>query len=143
MYTIDASVWINSFDQQEHGHEMSRHFLMVLGQQDIQISAPYLLLPEVSGAISRTRKNIEQAQNFAFKLTQLPNLTLLALDGLLGQQALQLAAKHKLRGADAIYAAVALKTNHILVSLDNEHLSRLTGILTVLTPAEVLQTLSA
>ncbi len=143
MYTIDASIWINSFDQQERGHETSRHLLMVLGQQGIQISAPYLLLPEVSGAISRTRKNAEQAQDFAFMLTQLPNLTFLAFDELLGEQALQLAAKHKLRGADAVYAAVALKTNHILVSLDNEHLSRLTNVLTVLTPAEVLQTLSA
>jgi predicted nucleic acid-binding protein len=49
-----------------------------------------------------------------------------------------LAARHGLRGADAIYAAVAVQSGCTLISLDNEHLTRLVGIVSVLTPATAL-----
>jgi hypothetical protein len=41
-------------------------------------------------------------------------------------------------GADAIYAAVAVQSGCTLISLDNEHLTWLVGIVPVLTPATVL-----
>lgn len=56
-------------------------------------------------------------------MSRLPNLTLVSLDTTLAEQALQLAAQQGLRGADAVYAAVALKTGYTLVSLDKEHLT--------------------
>ena len=38
------------------------------------------------------------------------------------------------RGADAMYAAVAHQVGSTLISRDNEHLTRLNGIITVRTP---------
>ena len=61
------------------------------------------------------------------------------LDARLADQASKLAAKHGLRGADSIYAAVANTYNCTLISLDNEHLTRLTGIITVQTPETILK----
>ncbi len=138
MYTVDASVWVNGFDQRELGHAISRQLLDLLSVQAIPIIVPNLVLVEVAGAISRTRHNPEQAQAFATALSRLPNVTLKLLDEALADQALVLAAQHGLRGADAIYAAVAVQSGCTLISLDNEHLTRLVGIVPVLTPATVL-----
>jgi predicted nucleic acid-binding protein len=138
MYTVDASVWVNGFDQREPGHAISRQVLDLLRAQGIPIVVPNLVLAEVAGAISRTRNNPAQAQAFAAALGRLPNVRLVPLDNVLIQQAQALAASHGLRGADAIYAAVALQAGSILISLDNEHLTRLTGIVTTRTPADTL-----
>lgn len=138
MYTIDASVWVNAFDQREPGHTTSRQFLDLLDAQALPIIVPNLVLAEVAGALSRTRRNPTQAQVFATTLGQLPHVTLRPLDDALAQQALGLAAQHGLRGADAVYAAVAVQAGCTLITLDNEHLTRLGSLVTVRTPAVAL-----
>ena len=76
MYTVDASVWVNAFDQRESGHTASRQFLDLARQQSLQIIAPTLVLVEVAGAISRTRQDVAGAQAFVQALITLPCLTL-------------------------------------------------------------------
>jgi predicted nucleic acid-binding protein len=142
MYTVDASVWVNGFDQRESGHETSRQVLELLRAQAIPIFEPMLVLAEVAGAISRTRQDPARAEAFAITLGQLPTVTILPLDEALGQQALALAAQHGLRGADAVYAAVAQQAGCTLISLDHEHLTRLAGLISVQTPAAALADLS-
>jgi predicted nucleic acid-binding protein len=97
-----------------------------------------LVLAEVAGAISRTRHDPVRAEAFATTLGRLPNVTVVALDEALGDQARALAAQHGLRGADAVYAAVAQQAGCTLISLDQEHLTRLGSIVIVRTPAAVL-----
>lgn len=138
MFTVDASVWVNGFDQREGGHDISRRFLDYLEYQAIPVIMPSLVIVEVAGAISRTRKNSVQAQAFANALSRLSNITLLPLDKVLSFQALELAAKYELRGADAVYAAVALQSGSTLVSWDNEHLTRLSSLVSTQTPSMVL-----
>jgi predicted nucleic acid-binding protein len=65
-------------------------------------------------------------------------VTVVALDVALGHQARALAAQHGLRGADAVYAAVAQQAGCTLIALDHEHLTRLGSIMIVCTPAAVL-----
>ena len=55
MYTVDASVWVNGFDQREAGHGNSRQLLQVLRTRALPIILPNLVLAEVAGAISRAR----------------------------------------------------------------------------------------
>jgi len=107
MYTVDASVWVNGFDQREAGHATSRQLLEVLRTRALPIIVPNLVLAEVAGAISRTRNDPVRAEAFATTLGRLPNVTVVALDVALGHQARALAAQYGLRGADAVYAAVA------------------------------------
>lgn len=78
---MDASVWVNAFDKREPGHLISRQFLDGLRVQALPILVPNLVLVEVAGAISRTRQAPEQAQAFAVALSQLPHVTVTALDG--------------------------------------------------------------
>jgi len=135
MYTIDASVWVNAFDQREPGHQVSHQFFEVLRDQALPIIVPNLVLVEVAGAISRTRHTPVQAQAFATALSRLPHVTVRVLDEVCALYALTLAAQHGLRGADAVYAAVAREAGSTLVTLDNEHLTQLATLMTVCTPA--------
>lgn len=141
MYTVDASVWVNSFDQREEGHQLSRQVLDLLRSQSRAVIVPNLVLVEVAGAISRTRQDPEKAREFVKTLRDLPNVRFVPLDEALTQRAVILATQHGLRGADALYAAVASQSDCTLITLDNEHLSRLAGIVATCTPAKVLEDL--
>lgn len=143
MYTVDASVWVNGFDQREAGHETSRHFLDALRARKLPVIVPNLVLIEVAAAISRTRRNTVQAEAFASALGRLPHVSVRTLDEARALQAVNLASKHGLRGADAVYAAVAIEAGSTLVSLDGEHLTRLVAVMTVLTPAAALASMAA
>ncbi len=143
MYTIDASVWVNGFDQREPGHQISRQVLELLGRQSIPIVVPNLVLVEVAGAISRTRNDPTQAQMFATALSNLPNVTVVPLDDILAHQTLALAAQHGLRGADAVYAAVAMQAGCTLITLDNEQLTRPVSVVTTQTPTAALADLTS
>jgi hypothetical protein len=57
-----------------------------------------------------------------------------ALDEALGDQARPLAAQSGLRGADAVYSAVAQQSGCTLITLAHEHLTRLGNILIVHAP---------
>lgn len=139
---MDASVWVNAFDRREHGHATSRQVLGLLATRSLPVFEPMLVLAEVAGAISRTRGDPVQAIAFAAALANLPNITFVSLDGMLAQEAQALAAHHALRGADAVYGAVALRSGSTLITLDNEHLTRLVGIVDARTPAAVLPDLT-
>jgi predicted nucleic acid-binding protein len=142
MYTVDASVWINSFDQREVGYDTSRRLLELLRDRAMPIFLPHLVLAEIAGAVSRTRKDAAQALAFTTAIGNLPNVTLVPLDGGLADQAAHLAAQYGLRGADAVYAAVALQAHCVLITLDNEHLTRLAGIVQTYTPTDALLNLT-
>jgi predicted nucleic acid-binding protein len=79
-----------------------------------------------------------RAEAFATTLGRLPNVTMVALDEALGYQTRALAAQYDLRGADAVYAAVAQQAGCTLISFHNEHLTRLGNIVIVCTPAALL-----
>ena len=141
MYTVDASVWVNSFDYREEGHQCSRQVLQLLRARSLPVIVPNLVLAEVAGAISRTRQDGERAGAFVAALQQLPNVRFLPLDRGLAQRAAGLAGQHRLRGADAVYAAVAAQSGCTLLTLDSEHLLRLAPIVPTRTPAQVLSDL--
>ncbi len=63
---------------------------------------------------------------------------LISLDTTLAQQAAEAAAQHRLRGSDAVYAAVALRFGSILVTLDREQHDRVARALTSYYPGEAL-----
>lgn len=104
----------------------------------IPIVVPSLLLAEVAGAISRARRDPIRARVFVATLRALPNLTLVPLDEELAQQAADLAGDHRLRGADAVYAAVAAQFGAMLVTLDEEQRARAGAIVATQSPTQAL-----
>lgn len=138
MLTIDASVWVNADSPTEPESAASRTFLDQVAASGTTVVLPTLLRVEVSAAISRTRKDATLAREYSERLAALPFVRWISLDAALAAQASVLAADHGLRGADAVYAAVALAHGCDLISLDREHLSRLASVLRVRTPSQSL-----
>ena len=140
MLTIDASVWVNAYSPAEPESAASRALVdRVAGSRTIVI-VPTLLRVEVAAAIGRSRKDPALAAEYAARLAALPFVRWIPLDALLAARASTLATDHALRGADAVYAAVAQVHGCDLISLDREHLTRLSGLLRVRTPAQELAT---
>ena len=139
IYTVDASVFLNAFNPYELGHEESHRLLTLLKQRAFPIVVPTLLLPEVAATIGRGRQDADLARKFTAALSRLPHLVLIPLDITLAQQAADVAAQYRLRGSDAVYAAVALRFGSTLITLDREQRERVAGVLLTRHPAEELR----
>ncbi|GAB4490653.1 MAG: hypothetical protein OHK0031_14000 [Anaerolineales bacterium] len=132
--TVDASVFVNAFSATEAGSEDSWRFLLGLKESNTLIIVPSLLLVEVVAAIARKQNNTEQAQHWMLEIQRIPNITFVSLDESLADTAARLAAHYRLRGSDAIYAAIATRFATELISLDGEHLERLKEVVPVRKP---------
>ncbi len=133
-YTVDASVFLNAFNPYETGHAASARFLALAQAQALPLIVPALLLPELAATVSRGRQDAALARRFAATIAQLPHLVLTPVDLPLARQAAEAAALYRLRGSDAVYAAVALRFGCTLVSLDKEQLERLADALLTYRP---------
>ncbi|MSP13598.1 MAG: PIN domain-containing protein [Chloroflexi bacterium] len=137
-YTVDASVFLNAFNPQQTGYEVSYRLLYLMHQQAIPIIVPTLLLPEIAATIGRGRRDPVLARQFTTTLSHLPHMVLVPLDLSLAQQAVEVAADYHLRGSDAVYVAVALRFSSILVTLDREQQTRAAGAVAARSPADIL-----
>lgn len=138
VYTVDASVFINSVNPFEPDHQDSRGLLDRLRLDSVPIHVPTLLIPEVAGAVARAWQDNELAKNFAGSLAQVHGLVLVPLDRTVAERAAEVAARHRLRGSDAVYAAVALGFGAVLVTRDREQRERLAEVLPTRYPHEAL-----
>ncbi len=136
IYSVDASVFLNAFNPHEAGHDQSRRFLAYLHEQAIPIIAPTLVLPEVAATIGRATGDPGLARRFVTALSALPHLVLSPLDSSLARVAAEVAAEHRLRGSDAVYAAVALRFGSALVTLDREQHDRIAAALPTRYPVD-------
>jgi predicted nucleic acid-binding protein len=137
-FTVDASVFLNAFNPKEPGHEKSRCFLARLQEKAFPIVAPTVLLPELAATISRGHGDPALGLRFADAVSRLPHVVLVSLDATLARQAVKVAADFRLRGSDAVYAAVALRFGCSLVTLDREQLIRVAPVLPAHRPADLL-----
>ena len=132
--TVDASVFVNAFSPDEDGSDASAEFLSQLRKDGVPLIQPTLFLPEVTASIERKQDDTETALELLHELKKFSKLTLIDLDDDLADLASEIAAKHRLRGSDAIYAAVALRFGTELITLDKEQLERLPKVVAVRKP---------
>ncbi len=136
-YVVDASVFLNAFLIKESGSETSKALLEHLQAEANPLISPYLLLPETAAALSRGQNDAVLARRFALALQRLPYIVLLPLDKVLARQSVEMAAGYRLRGSDAVYAAVAQRFACPLITLDREQHDRLAALLPTYYPAEL------
>ena len=135
-YTIDASVFVNAFNPHEAGHAESLRLLTTIQEHADPVIVPTLLVPEVASALARASGDGPGALQYARATAALPHLTLVSLTSALARQAAELSAGHRLRGADAIYLAVARRYGTTLVSRDDEQRARGSALVPCQTPEE-------
>ena len=120
MTVVDASVLIAVFLVQDRHHQASRAWFDQHLAAGATLAAPMLLLTEVAGAISRRTGDPTLGRSAVAWITQLPEMQLFAVDDQLWQRATELAAALGLRGADAVYVALADHLQRPLVTWDGE-----------------------
>jgi predicted nucleic acid-binding protein len=140
--TLDASVWISAFSPAEVGHSDSRALVDLILSARAPLVEPTLFPVEIAGAVSRTRGQV-LARDLTAPLPALAFIRWVALDEGLAARAAELAAAQRLRGADAVYGAVASEHGSVLVSLDQEQLTRMPPVVRTVTPSEALRLLTS
>ena len=130
----DASLWVTRFMAADPHVPACAAFIANQVAAGQLLIAPAILLPEVCGAISRRTGKPKLAEKVKQLMQDTPGFRLVPVNALLAETAARLASDYGLRGADAVYAAVAQHLKIPLVSLDREHLTRAARVIAVLTP---------
>jgi predicted nucleic acid-binding protein len=138
MFTVDASVHINALNPLEEGSPESQLFLERVFRRPWPVFSPTLLLVEVAAAIARVFADTGRGLVMAQAVRGLPGQAWIPLDDVMAEDAARLAAECRLRGADAVYAAVAQRYGTMLITRDRQQLERLSSSLPVVTPVEAL-----
>ena len=131
---VDASVWTSRFVVQDVHHVPSRQWLEAQMTGGGLVIAPTLLLTEVAGAVARRSGDPGLAHRVVRDILLLTESRLVGLDRRLGADAARLAADLRLRGADAVYVAVAHSLQIPLITWDREQLTRAAGRIALRTP---------
>jgi predicted nucleic acid-binding protein len=137
-FTIDASIFVNAFNPHEAGHAASLRALTTIQERRDPIIVPTLLLTEIASAVARATDDAAGAMEYVDAIAALPEVTLVALTPAVARQAADLAAAHRLRGADAVYVAVSVRYGTVLVTRDGEQLRRGSAAVACRTPEEAL-----
>ena len=138
MYVVDASVWVSRFLPADIHHGPSYRWMSAQVAQGEPLAAPLLVLAEVAGAMVRRTRSSELGAQAVFLMQQLPNARLVPIDTELAQLGARLAAELRLRGADALYVALARRLGAPLVTWDQEQRERGGQLVTVLNLQDIL-----
>ncbi len=131
---VDASVWVAIFRENDVHHGASIEFLdwVVANQQELNI--PNLALAEIAGVFARQTGKARLASRTVRTVLALPRLQRHGLNDALADRAAVLAANCKLRGADAVFVALAEALDQPLITLDREILERSSLVVEVEAP---------
>jgi predicted nucleic acid-binding protein len=141
MFTIDASVHINALNSSEAGSAESQLCLQRLVAIQQPLFSPTLLLVEVAAAIARVLDDADMALEMTRGIQALPRQLWIPLDTDMAEMAARLGAQSRLRGADAVYAAVARRYGATLITRDRQQLERLAALVRMMSPEDVLANL--
>ena len=120
---LDASLFIASISPGEARHPAARALLAGFAQ-DVPFVVPALFRVEVIAALSR-RNESDAFIDLVDARLRGPRFLAVAIDGPLLDLAIGVARRARLRGYDAVYAALALARSQPLATLDRELAERL------------------
>jgi predicted nucleic acid-binding protein len=138
MYVVDASVMVSEFLSTDSYHESSRLWFRRLVDDGEDIIAPSILLAELAGAVARRSGLSEMGIQSVFLLRSLPNFQAVDVDSTLADLGANVAAQMHIRGADALYVALALQQGTALVTWDRQQRERASNSVPTLTPLEAM-----
>ncbi|MGH7301490.1 MAG: type II toxin-antitoxin system VapC family toxin [Candidatus Rokuibacteriota bacterium] len=132
---MDASVIVSRLVRHDANHEASRQWLTRHIAAGGLLITPALLLPEVAGAVARRTGRPRLARRAVNAVLRLPELRLVPVDDVLAREAASVAGTLRMRGADAVYIAIAAGLRLPLVTWDTEQRDRAARLVEVLIPA--------
>ena len=117
---VDASVWVSLLSGGDRNHEPTVRWFRRRIEEVGLLVAPILVIAEVAGAVSRVTRSPAVAHRGVATIRRLSAVRLLSVESRLGERAASLAADLRLRGADAVYVAMAERLRVPLITWDAE-----------------------
>ncbi len=133
---VDASVWVSRLVLADSHYAASRAWLAARTDAGEVLAMPSIVLPEVAGAVARRTGSGQLARRAASVLQKIPGVRLAPVDQEMTLLAVDLAASLRLRGADALYVALAQRLSVPLVTWDEEQRRRAGSAVQTVTPQE-------
>ena len=121
---VDASVWVSYFLAEDVRHMETVAWLDEMLSSRQSIAVPTLVLPEVAGAIARRSSRPDLGLRAAQQIMEYPFVDLVYPARTITLLATRVAATLPMKGADAIYVAVAKTLERPLVTWDVEQRTR-------------------
>jgi predicted nucleic acid-binding protein len=131
---VDASVWISVLIASDANHAVSRDWMWRWVDDGKTFVLPLLILPEVAGSVARRTQVPALGDAAAASILNDPSISLVAIDRPLAALAAEHATRFPLKGADAVYTALAEREGLPLVTWDGEQLARAAGRIEVRLP---------
>jgi predicted nucleic acid-binding protein len=120
---------------EDANHEATRSWFADPVYATDEIIAPSILLAEVGGAVARRTGDTSLAHRIVRELLANPRLRIIPISGYLALTGARIAIDLRLKGADAIYVAVARDFGATLVTWDREQRQRSSSAISAITPA--------
>ena len=136
MFVVDASVWVARYVRTDTHHQESLRWIMRNFREGIEIYCPTILLPEVAGPIARRTRDVQAGRDAIRQISSLPSVLLVPLEIELSVLSAQFAADLRLKGADAVYVALAAINQATLVTLDDEQRTRANRVVPTMRPSD-------
>jgi predicted nucleic acid-binding protein len=136
---VDASVWVASVLDKDMHNEVSLAFMHRFVIERQIATVPLLVWAEIAGAVARRTGDTDRGTKVADLIAAKIWVRGVPLDASLASESMRLAAKLRLRGADAVYVALSATCREPLITLDVEMLERARGVVEALTPEQWLQ----
>jgi predicted nucleic acid-binding protein len=137
MYVIDSSVLLSGFFDYEPYHKESQKCLRYFKENpSVPVFLPEFVIPEIGCVISRRIKKSKLGIEFAKSLRGFVNFKFIPVDRYIADLSLEIGSFLNLKGADAIFVAVAYNFNSTLISLDKEHLEKAKRLIKVIHPKD-------
>ena len=138
MVVVDASVLVSWFIRADVHFQSSDAWLSRYLAGGGQPAVPTLLLSELAGSIARRRQLTSAGLNAVWVLTHLAAVQIFPIDRTLGDLSARIAADTQMRGADAVYVALARAHGVPLITWDVEQHQRAATLVAVSTPASYI-----
>ena len=140
--TIDTSVFVAAAVHVEAAHAEAVLLLERCAELAVPLVLPTFVRPEIAGALVRRLGDPNVARSWVEGLARAAHARFVPLDDALADDVVDVAIARQLRGAGAVYVAVARRFGALLVSEDIEQRHRAAGIVQTLSAADALRQLN-
>ncbi len=132
--TLDANIWVGALDEHDPASKTCRACLLRAADKSARLFSPLLLPVEVAATIGRKTRNARQGRLAAEWVRGFNGHAWQPLSEECAETAERFAATFFLRGADAVYVAVAHLSDAVLLTYDTEVIERASKVVRVMTP---------
>ena len=136
MAVVDASVYVSLINAHEEAHAESWAWLRAVFDGGEEIAAPTILVTEVAAAISRGLDQPALAWRAVQQILSRNVVELVPVVIPMAERAAGIAIDHRIRGADALYVALAEHRRDELVTLDRQQLERGAAVIPTRRPGD-------